>query len=75
MEYTINSRKLGKPVTFYSSGNGGYIYVNLNGKEGTLGHQICSGGCLYGDTLTAYDNDFVRICRLWWRNYLRLEFD
>jgi len=71
MEYTINSRKLGKPVTFSVPGSS-YIYVDLNGKDGCLGDQICTGGSFHGSTLTAYSNeDFKKTCKNWWKSYLR----
>ena len=43
MTYSINSRKLGKKVTF-SQPASWYVYVDLNGKAGCLGEQICDGG-------------------------------
>jgi len=73
MKYTINSRVLGKKVTFSVPG-ALYIYADLNGQPGTLGNQICRGGYLTGDTLMADGDDydgFVRICRKWYRAYIR----
>lgn len=78
--YTINSTKLGRPVTFSCLRAGGYIYVDLNGREGTLGNQICAGGRLSGETLRheyhgtcGMENmaAFRATCRRWWRSYLR----
>ena len=80
MDFTINSKKLGKPVTFFCPSAGGYVYVDLNGKTGTLGHQICKGGKLVGATLrheckadNEQDNQaiFKMLCRAWFRGYLR----
>ena len=73
MELTIKSKKLGRTVTFSRPGKA-YIFVDLNGKEGTLGLQICKGGGFLGSTLY-YEGDsqaeFERICRHWWRSYLK----
>ena len=44
MELTIKSRKLNKDVTFFKNNYAKglcYIFVDLNGKKGTLGKQIC----------------------------------
>ena len=80
MEFTIKSKKLNRDITFFCSGDSGYIYVNLNGQHGTLGNQICKGGSLSGNTLYhsySGDNDkqnlarFGIVCRAWWRSYLR----
>jgi len=75
MKFTINSKKLNKPVEFSIPGNA-YIYVDLNGQPGTLGEQICHGGSTMGDTM-AYSGDdektFENICRNWWKAYLRNE--
>lgn len=72
MEYTIRSRKLKKDITFSVPGEA-YIFVDLNGKPGTLGNQICSGGSLCGSTLR-YEGEnidrFKSICKKWWRAYL-----
>lgn len=78
--YTIKSTKLGRPVTFSCPRAGGYVYVDLNGREGTLGKQICKGGSLGGETLrhvykgtceTENAAVFRMACRAWWRAYLR----
>ena len=73
MEFKIKSRKLGRTVTF-SRPSKSYIFVDLNKKEGILGLQICKNGKLHGSTITYEGNsqkDFERVCRKWWRNYLR----
>lgn len=78
--YTINSTKLGRPVTFSCPRAGGYIHVDLNGQAGTLGKQICKGGSLGGETLRheykgTCDAESMAMlrdtCRAWWRSYLR----
>lgn len=77
MEHTINSRILRKKVTFSTpgGGGGGYMYVNLNGKEGTLGNQMCAGGKLTGSTLTfsghGGQEKFNKLCRLWLNQYIK----
>lgn len=72
MQFTINSRKLKKTITFSRPGKS-YIFADLNGQAGTLGNQLCKGGSLAGSTL-AYDGssqpEFERICRNWWKLYL-----
>lgn len=79
MELTINSKTMKQPVDFSRPGSG-YIYVDFSGdrsRPGTLGYQICRNGKLIGDTI-AYSGDdeatFARICRKWFRAYLRREF-
>ena len=72
MTFTINSRKHG-PVTFSRPGLD-YVYVDLNGKPGTLGLQICEGGNMSGHTITASratPAQFEKICRRWWAGKLR----
>ena len=73
MQLTINSRALNQEITFSRPGSS-YMYVDLNGQPGTLGNQICDGGKLMGRTI-AYSGDdeavFARICRNWFRAYLR----
>lgn len=73
MTFTIKSRKLNKEVTFSIPGSA-YIYVDLNGESGTLGEQICYGGELMGSTIE-YSGDceetFKKICRNWFRAYLK----
>ena len=79
MNLTINSKKLGQTVDFYRP-VGGYIYVDLSwdgSNPGTLGCQICDGGNLIGRTIAYSGGDeakFARICRNWFRAYLRREF-
>lgn len=73
--FTINSRALGQEITFSRPGST-YIFVDLNGQPGTLGKQICQGGRLTGSTIS-YDGEdqekFEKICRSWYRSYLRRE--
>lgn len=70
-EFTINSRKLDREVTFSCRH---YIFVDLNGKPGTLGKQICDGGQLSGNTISYGGDDqekFEKICRRWYKAYIR----
>jgi len=73
MQVTIKSRKLNTELTF-SRPSKSYIFVNINGKEGTLGKQICHGGSLSGSTISYFgdnDTEFEAIVRKWYRSYLR----
>lgn len=75
MKTTINSKEHGE-ITFFCPGSGKYVWVDLNGKPGTLGNQICQGGNLRGNTLSYYGEDqegFDKYCRSWWKAYLRNE--
>ena len=70
MTKTINSRVLGKEITFSRPGNS-YIYADLNGQPGTLGNQLTKTG---GSTI-AYigENEkvFSRICQNWYNLYIK----
>lgn len=73
MELTIKSRVLDRTLTFSRAGNY-YIYVDLNGEPGMLGKQICRYGGLLGQTIGYSGDDqdrFNKICRNWYRNYIR----
>ena len=73
MYYSFYSRKLKKEIVFSIPGKS-YIFVDLNGEPGTLGNQICDGGYLTGSTI-GYSGEnekvFEKICKNWWRSYLR----
>ena len=69
MKLTINTRDHGK-VTFSQPGKR-YIFVDLNGEEGTLGKQLCEKGSLSGPTIGCDEAFFETVCRIWWRQYLR----
>lgn len=80
MEFTINSHKLGRPITFFCGGSAGYIYADLNGQQGALGCKPCKGGALVGSTLYhakngLNENDSLALfkiaCRAWFRSHLR----
>lgn len=73
MELKIKSTKLGKTLTFFMSSDGGYIFVDTNGKEGTLGEQICSNGMTNcGSCLSATEETFEKVCRNWLRKHIRV---
>lgn len=69
MEFTIKSKKLDRDITFSLPGKS-YIYVDINGGEGTLGWQICKGTvCI---TYSGDDQlEFNKICRNWYRRYIK----
>ena len=77
MRHTIKSRKLKREITFSLPGCE-YIYVDLNGKAGYLGDQICKGGYLMGSTIWMRGDDddpefqkrFENICKSWWKQYI-----
>lgn len=71
--YTVRSRSNGKQVTFANVGSHGYVYCDMGDprKHGTLGRQICKGGCFAGSTLTASDDDLPRVVRNWLKAYYR----
>jgi len=73
MQFTIKSRKLNTTLTFTRPSKS-YIFVNINGKEGILGCQICQGGSLAGSTIAYFGddcNEFEAIVRKWYMSYLR----
>lgn len=72
MKMQIKSRKLNRTLTFSVPGSS-YIFVDLNGKPGTLGYQICAGGGCNGETLSYSGSDpdkFASICRRWYRAHI-----
>ena len=74
MHFSINSKILGRQLTFSRPGDF-YIYVDTNRKHGCLGEQICERGNLaWGNTLGYWGDDeerFKDICRRWYRSYTR----
>ena len=60
-----------KPVfEFWAPDNGGYVRLESDGKSGTLGQQICDGGGFSGGTVSATPENFTRVCRSWYRQYM-----
>ncbi len=80
MIYTIKSRKLKREIVFYKEDKEteSYIFVNLNGKEGYLGKQICKGGYITGIAIKASNENFKKVCNKWlrelYKNCDRLHF-
>lgn len=74
MKFVLTSKILDRKVTFSRPGRS-YIYADLNGKPGTLGNQICEGGAVMSGSAMTYSGDddaeFARICRKWYRAYIR----
>lgn len=79
MELTINSKTMKQPVCFYRSISG-YIHVDLSGTRDypvSLGYPICDGGTMIGRRISyagESDAEFARICRNWFKSYLRRAF-
>ena len=64
--------KTQKPVfEFWAPDNGGYVRLESDGKSGTSGQQICDGGCFSGPTVSCSPANFKRVCRSWYRAYMR----
>ena len=75
MRYVIKSKILNRTFEFWANDgkNGGYVYLESDGKPGTLGNQICAGGRFTGSTLSATNQTMPRVCRSWYRAFLRQE--
>lgn len=67
MRLTIKSRVLEETFEFWMHDNGGYVYLETDGRPASTGHQICYGGDLLGDTITATPYSFKDTCRKWYR--------
>ena len=70
MELTIKSRTEGT-FSFWMNDTGGYIFLESDEKPGTLGQQICKGGYFSGSTLRATPDTFEKVCRNWYRGYMK----
>lgn len=73
MIFSIKSRAFKRELTFTCPGNY-YIFIDFNGKPGTLGNQICDGGHFMGNTISYSGNDdyeFEKICRRWFKSFLK----
>ena len=73
MRLTIKSKKLGRTLEFSRPGSG-YVYVDMNGQQGSLGNQICDNGAFIGSTISYEGDDeaeFNAVCRQWYRAYVR----
>jgi hypothetical protein len=64
------------PLHFFCPDGGGYVRLESDDRPGTLGRQICYGGNLTGNTVTASDfADFARECRRWYRAARRADLN
>lgn len=62
----INTRKEGE-MSFWCKADGGYVWLESEGKPGTLGQQICEGGGFRGSTLYAREETLADVARKWLR--------
>lgn len=68
MRITIHTRRHGVLSFWCPDGpRGGYVRLEGPGKTGTLGHQICAGGGMSGETLSATPMSLERVARAWWK--------
>ncbi len=70
MNIIIKSRTAGT-FSFWMNDVGGYIFLEADGKPGTLGQQICKGGYFSGSTLSATPETFEKVCRNWYRSHIK----
>lgn len=75
MRTKIHSRKLNLTFNFWMKDAGGYVRLESAGKSGTLATQICDGGGFRGNTVTATPETFEKVCRRWYRQHVRTEFE
>ncbi len=80
MNYTIKSKKFNADFEFSKyDGNNMYVRVYSKAIEWCVktndAKQICHGGGLMGDTISANDEDFIKICRNWYKQYIKNESD
>lgn len=69
LEFTLNSRTLGQELTFTQPGQC-YVWLQFGNGER---QQICEGGRLSGATVmfTGGEDGFKRMCRKWYRSYMK----
>jgi hypothetical protein len=70
-DFEIKSKVLGKTVYFWKNPGHSYVYTNLEERGKGLGRQICVGGGFTGSTLIASDESMARVCRRWYRAYIK----
>ncbi len=73
MRYTIKSKILNKEFNFWirelnNDYDGGYIFLESENHEATLGSQITKNG---GATIYATRLTFKSECKSWYRNHLK----
>ena len=61
---TINTKDEGA-MEFWVNDDGGYVRLELSGRPGTLGKQICEGGGFMGNTLSANEANLAQVARRW----------
>ena len=62
----IKTRKEGE-MSFFCPASGGYVWLESEGRPGTLGQQICEGGGFMGSTLSAKEETLGDVARKWLR--------
>ena len=62
----IKTRKEGE-MSFFCPADGGYVFLEGEGRPGTLGRQICKGGDFMGSTLLARGETLAAVARKWLR--------
>ena len=62
----IKTRKEGE-MSFFCPADGGYVWLESEGRSGTLGQQICEGGEFMGSTLSAREETLGDVARKWLR--------
>lgn len=61
---TIKTRDIGE-LEFWCKDGGGYVFLESDGKPGSLGKQICDGGGFMGNTLSADEKTLASVARTW----------
>ncbi len=75
--FTIHSRKLDRNFTFICNLDSSrphdprYVRLETPGRTGTLAPQICYGGGFMGNTISTLPGNFEKICRQWYRQYIK----
>ena len=70
-DFQIKSKVLGKTIHFWKNPGESYVYTDLEERQNGLGRQICNGGGFTGYTLIASDKSMGKVCRAWYRAYIR----
>jgi len=70
MKYKIRSRKLEQDFEFWAPDNGGHIFLESPGAEGTLGGQICESN---GNTIKScgVEEFFIADCNKWYKRHIK----
>lgn len=70
MQLIIHSKKKKRDFVFICGDDGGYVRLKMPDGEYA---QICEKGAHTGVTLLATPKNFERICKKWYRDFMRLE--